>query len=93
MKRTKKLFSLALAFIMAMALMTPAFAQEVVVAGNGKGSITISNAAKGETYTIYKLFDATGFPPYYAPTGTETRSAGCEYTCLHICSHQRNRFG
>ena len=58
MKRTKKLFSLALAFIMAMALMTPAFAQEVDVQ-NGSASITISNAAKGETYTIYKLFDAT----------------------------------
>ena len=58
MKRTKKLFSLALAFILAMALMTPAFAQEVDVQ-NGSASITISNAAKGETYTIYKLFDAT----------------------------------
>ena len=93
MKHARKLASLLLALVMVFALATTAVAQEVTVAGDGKGSITISNAAKGETYTIYKLFDATGFPPYYAPTGTETRSAGCEYTCLHICSHQRNRFG
>ena len=40
------------------ALATTAFAQEVTHT-DGEGSITISNAAKGETYTIYKLFDAT----------------------------------
>ena len=59
MKHTKKLFSVLLALVMVFALATTAFAQEVTVAGDGKGSITISNAAKGETYTIYKLFDAT----------------------------------
>ena len=58
MKHTKKLASLLLALALAFALAVPAFAQEVNV-NSGSGSITISNAAKGETYTIYKLFDAT----------------------------------
>ena len=58
MKCTRKLASLLLALVMVFALATTAFAQDVTVTG-GTGSITISNAAKGETYTIYKLFDAT----------------------------------
>ena len=58
MKSTRKLASLLLALVMVFALATAAFAQDVTVKG-GKGSITISNAAKGETYAIYKLFDAT----------------------------------
>ncbi|MBD9115581.1 MAG: hypothetical protein EGQ10_00120, partial [Clostridiales bacterium] len=53
MKHARKLASLLLALVMVFALATTAFAQDVT------GSITISNAAKGETYTIYKLFDAT----------------------------------
>ena len=59
MKHARKLASLLLALVMVFALATTAFAQEQTVPGTGKGSITISNAAKGETYTIYKLFDAT----------------------------------
>ena len=59
MKHMHKLASLLLALVMVFALATTAFAQEVTVNGDGNGSITISNAAKGETYTIYKLFDAT----------------------------------
>lgn len=59
MKTLKRLSSILLAVFMVMAMAIPAFAQDVTVAGNGKASITISNAAKGETYTIYKLFDAT----------------------------------
>ena len=58
MKSTRKLASLLLALVMVFALATAAFAQDVTVT-SGKGSITISNAAKGETYAIYKLFDAT----------------------------------
>ena len=58
MKHARKLTSLLLALVMVFALATTAFAQDVTVTG-GKGSITISNAAKGEIYTIYKLFDAT----------------------------------
>lgn len=59
MKHARKLASLLLALVMVFALATTAFAQEVTHKDGGKGSITISNAAKGETYTIYKLFDAT----------------------------------
>lgn len=55
----KKMFSLALALIMALALSVPAFAQDVDSAAGGEATITVSNASKGETYSIYKLFDAT----------------------------------
>ena len=58
MKHARKLASLLLALVMVFALATTVFAQDVTGPG-GEGSITISNAAKGETYTIYKLFDAT----------------------------------
>ena len=58
MKSTRKLASLLLALVMVFALAVTAFAQDVTVTG-GTGSITISNAAKGETYAIYKLFKAT----------------------------------
>ena len=59
MKHARKLASLLLALVMVFALATTAFAQEEDVPGAGRGSITISNATIGETYTIYKLFDAT----------------------------------
>ncbi len=58
MKHARKLASLLLALVMVFALAVTAFAQDVTGTG-GAGSITISNAAKGETYAIYKLFDAT----------------------------------
>lgn len=58
MKHARKLTSLLLALVMVFALAVTAFAQDVA-GTDGTGSITISNAAKGETYTIYKLFNAT----------------------------------
>lgn len=58
MKHARKLTSLLLALVMVFALAVTAFAQDVPGTG-GNGAITISNAAKGETYAIYKLFDAT----------------------------------
>ena len=58
MKHARKLASLLLALVMVFALATTVFAQDVTGPG-GEGSITISNAAKGETYAIYKLFNAT----------------------------------
>ena len=64
MKHAKKLASLLLALALIFALGVTAFAQEVNVGDDETGSITITNAARGETYTIYKLFDAT-------VTGTE----------------------
>lgn len=57
----KKIFALILALAMVMGLAISATAQTVsldpVSADNA--SITITNASKGETYKIYKLFDAT----------------------------------
>jgi len=56
----KKFLALALAFIMVFALATTAFAQTATPATSDTdgASITISNASKGETYSVYKLFDA-----------------------------------
>lgn len=58
MKHLKKAASLLLAFVMVCSMTTTVFAKNVTV-GTGEGTITISNAAKGETYKIYKVFDAT----------------------------------
>lgn len=58
MKHVKKITTLMMVLIMALSMTTTAFAKNIVV-GGGEGAITISNAAKGETYKIYKLFDAT----------------------------------
>lgn len=63
MKGLKKLLTGILAATMIMGASITAFAQDVSVA-SGNASITISNAAKGETYAIHKLFSAT-------VTGTE----------------------
>ena len=58
MKHARKLTSLLLALAMVFALAVTV-AADGTTGTTGTGSITISNAAKGETYTIYKLFDAT----------------------------------
>ena len=49
MKNLSKLFAMALALIMTMALTVPAMAAD----------ITITNSALGETYSVYKIFDVT----------------------------------
>jgi LPXTG-motif cell wall-anchored protein len=59
MKKMRKVLALVISMVMMMAMAMPAFAQTVGTASTGTGSITISNAAKGETYAVYKLFDAT----------------------------------
>ena len=83
MKHARKLTSLLLALVMVFALAVTAFAQDVAGTG-GTGSITISNAAKGETYTIYKLFDATvdvdADNPSIAYTGTVPESLKTYFT-------------
>lgn len=62
-EKVKRFFASIAAVVMAVAMMgsVTAFAQTVpnTTQDTNKGSITISNAAKGETYKIYKLFDAT----------------------------------
>lgn len=59
MKHVKKIFAFALTLVMAFAIALPAFAQTDGTAADGKGSITVNNAAKGETYKVVKIFGAT----------------------------------
>ena len=64
MKTMKKLASAALALVMALCLTVPAFATAPQT-----GSITVTNAVPGQTYTIYKLFDLA-----YGGAGVENES-------------------
>ena len=61
----KKMFSLALALIMALALTVPAFAVEqddaVNAADETTGQITVTNAVTGETYDLYRLLDLESY--------------------------------
>ncbi len=59
--KMKKLFALALAAIMVLAMGITASAKEVAANVNPKGtaSITITNAKKGVTYKVYQVFKAT----------------------------------
>ncbi len=61
MKKFKKVSAFMLAVVMALAMSITAFAQTAALnpADKDNATITINNAAKGETYYIYKLFDAT----------------------------------
>lgn len=55
MKRVKRVLALLAAFALVLAMAVPAFA-------DGKtGSITVQGAVDGETYSIYKIFDVTGY--------------------------------
>ena len=58
MKNMKKVFALLLSVVMVMAMSVAVFAQSVST-GSGLASITISNASKGTTYKVSKLFGAT----------------------------------
>lgn len=57
--KMKKLFALALAAIMVLAMGITVSAQTVGTEAQDTATITINNASKGETYNVYKLFDAT----------------------------------
>lgn len=77
MKKLSKVLVLVLSTIMVLAMSASVFAQTVEV-GGGTGSITITNAAQGKTYSIYKLFDAkvsgsgeNAKISYTVPTGKE----------------------
>ncbi len=61
MKKMKKIFALLIAMIMVLGMSTAVFAQSAspTTADADNASITVNNPAKGETYTLYKLFDAT----------------------------------
>lgn len=62
--KMRKLFAFALAAIMVLAMGITASAQTVGSKSDNTATITINNASKGETYKVYKLFDAS-------VTGTE----------------------
>ncbi len=61
MKRIKKLASILLAMVMVLGMTMTTFAQTKALepADADGAEITIKNPAKGETYTLHKLFDAT----------------------------------
>lgn len=59
MKTLKRFGSVVLALALAMTMAIGAFAQDVDTGKGGNAAITINNTAKGETYSVYKLFDAT----------------------------------
>jgi LPXTG-motif cell wall-anchored protein len=75
----KKILSLVLALAMVL-MVGAAFAQTEAYTGDDAGSatITIENAARGETYSVVKLFDATvgseadGYPIAYTGTIPDT---------------------
>ena len=61
MKKMKKFFALLIAMVMVLGMSISVFAQEEALdpADTDNASITIMNPAKGETYELHQLFDAT----------------------------------
>lgn len=55
MKRVKRVLALLAAFALVLAMAVPAWADE------NTGSITVQGAVNGESYSIYKIFDVTGY--------------------------------
>lgn len=58
-KKMMQLLASLLTVFIALATAGSALAQTVNSNQNGQGTITITNASQGQTYSIYKLFDAT----------------------------------
>lgn len=77
MKRTKRIASVLLALVMALSLITTAFA-----AGE-TGSITIDNAVVGKTYTIYRIFDLNSHNNDY--TAINYRPIANKQYCAALC--------
>lgn len=59
MKKVKKLLTMVVALAMVLSMSMTAFAQENETGQGGNASITVNNASKGVTYTLYKVFDAS----------------------------------
>ncbi|MGB4933272.1 MAG: SpaA isopeptide-forming pilin-related protein, partial [Streptococcus suis] len=59
MKKLKNLFMSMLAMLVMVLPSSVASAQTVDTQAGGTGKITIRNASQSQTYTVYKLFDAT----------------------------------
>lgn len=88
MKTMKKLLAVILAMTLTMAMGVCASASSQGGNAAPKGSITVTNAIVGETYTLYKVFDATvsgervdeGTGISYTSTWfTKTMAATCDY--------------
>ena len=84
-KTMKKMMALALAMVMMLAMGVTVFAQTVAYTGtDGDGAtITVNNPAKGESYSVYKLFDATvstDTPAKIAYQGTVPSSLSAFFT-------------
>ena len=54
MKQMKKMVALLIAMVMVLGMSVTVFAGQL-----GTGTITVENATKGQTYTAYKIFNAT----------------------------------
>lgn len=76
MKHAKKLAGVLLAMVMVLSLAAVAFA------AGSNGSITIRNATKDKTYTIYKVFDLTYSGDNVAYSYTKTGESDALYTAL-----------
>lgn len=80
MKYLKKKFSIILMTVLVLAVVIPALpsfaATQTVAANGGSATITVNNPAKGETYTLYKLFDATVNNGNIAYQSTDALPAG-----------------
>lgn len=60
MKHAKKFAGIMLALVMVLGLAIPAMAAtQTEPCGSGRATVKIENPAKGETYRLFKLFDAT----------------------------------
>lgn len=59
MKKLQQFFTALVAVLTVFAFGSTTLAQTVDSGKSGAGTITISNASQGQTYTAYKLFDAT----------------------------------
>lgn len=70
MKMMKKLAALGLAIALTLGMAITALAYDVPTGQGGSKTIKITNASKGETYAIYKLFDATVGGGHIAYTST-----------------------
>lgn len=83
MKKFKNLFMTVLALLAMVLTSSVASAQTVDTQAGGTGRITIRNASQSQTYTVYKLFDATVTPDgkgisYKLPTGKTKDNFGGE---------------
>ena len=79
MKRVKKLLTMVMALAMVISMSMTAFAQDANTGNGGKGTITVNNASKGVTYTLYKVFDASVGAKGEIVYTTNKDLTGCEY--------------